>query len=86
MIRVSLPLRIGIIALTCVSPFIFPSILTGILAFAAALIFPPLAIVLGMLTDLLYEPTGYWPFASMLGVILCVIALFVRSFVKERIM
>ncbi|HEV7121436.1 MAG TPA: hypothetical protein VGN56_01260 [Candidatus Paceibacterota bacterium] len=86
MIRVSAPARAGIIILACIAPFVFPSAVTAVLAFAAALIFPPLAILLGMLTDLLYEPSGYWPLASMIGVLLCVAALLVRSFVKARIM
>lgn len=86
MIRISMPARISIIILACVSPFFFPSIITVVLAFAAALIFPPFAILLGMLTDLLYEPTNYWPIASIVGTLLCVMAIFVRSFVKTRIM
>jgi hypothetical protein len=86
MIRVSTPVRAGIIILSCVSPFLFPSAITALLAFAAALIFPPLALLLGILMDLLYEPSNYWPIASIVGAILCVLALLVRSFVKTRIM
>ncbi len=84
MIRIGM--RIVIIALACIAPFVFPSQLTAALAFAAALIFPPLAIILGMLTDLSSEPTGYLPLASIFGVVLCVAAVVVRSFVKARIM
>ncbi|KND50997.1 MAG: hypothetical protein AB202_01140 [Parcubacteria bacterium C7867-007] len=78
--------RIGIIAVACISPFLFPSVITAILAVCAAFIFPPIAIVIGMLTDLLYEPTGYLPFASIFGLIICVSVFFVRSFLKTRIM
>lgn len=86
MIRINAPERAGIIVLACIAPFVFPSAVTAALAFAAALIFPPLAILIGMLMDLLYEPAGYWPLASMIGVLLCALALLVRSFVKARIM
>ncbi len=86
MIRISTPVRASVIILACISPFIFPSIITTLLAFGAALVFPPLAILLGILMDLLYEPSNYWPVASIVGVILCVLALLVRSFVKTRIM
>lgn len=86
MIRISTPVKASIIILACVAPFVFPSIITAALAFSAALIFPPLAIVLGMLTDLLYEPGNYWPLASIVGVLLCILAVVVRSFVKTRIM
>ncbi|MDB5237682.1 MAG: hypothetical protein JWL88_784 [Parcubacteria group bacterium] len=86
MIRIGLPVRISIVILACASPFLFPAIITAILAFAAALVFPPLAILLGMLMDLLYEPSNYWPVASIAGLLLCLIALVVRSFVKARIM
>lgn len=86
MIRIGMPARIGIIILACAAPFIFPSFIAAILAFAAALIFPPLAILLGMLMDLLYEPAGYWPIASIIGVLFCIAGFLVRSFVKARIM
>ena len=86
MIRISIPVRVSIIILACIAPFIFPSIITALLAFAAALIFPPLAIALGILTDLLYQPANYWPMASTIGIFFCVLAVLVRSFVKTRIM
>lgn len=86
MIRIGLPAQIGIIVLACIAPFIFPSILTAFLAFAAALIFPPIAVALGILTDLLYDPAGYWPVATITGILLCALAALVRAFVKARIM
>lgn len=86
MMRVPMPARAGVVILACLSPFLFPSIVTAVLAFCAALVFPPLPILIGMLMDLLYEPAGYWPMASIVGVILCIVALLVRSFVKARIM
>jgi hypothetical protein len=86
MMRLGTPARASIIVLACASPFLFPSAVTAILAFAAALIFPPLAILLGILMDLLYEPANYWPVASIVGVLLCVVAVIVRTFVKTRIM
>lgn len=84
--RVPVPVRISIVFLACISPFLFPSIVTALLAFGAALVFPPLALLIGMLMDLLYQPAGYWPLASSAGIVLCLIAFFVRSFVKTRIM
>lgn len=86
MIRIGLPVQAGILILAAAAPFFFPSLLTAFLAFLAALVFPPAAIALGMLTDLLYEPAGYWPFASILGIVFCLVAVAVRSFVKTRIM
>jgi len=86
MIRFSTPTKVAIILLACASPFLFPYAITAMLAFAAALIFPPLALLLGMTIDLLYEPSAYWPLASIVGVIICLTAVFVRSFVKARIM
>jgi hypothetical protein len=86
MIRVSKAIQVSIIILACMAPFLFPSVISACLAFSAALIFPPLAIVLGILTDLLYQPAHYWPMASLVGLLLCVVAVMVRSFVKTRIM
>lgn len=86
MIRISLPVQAGILVLAVCAPFFFPSILTALLAFCAALVFPPFAIALGILTDFLYQPAGYWPFATVIGVVFCLLAIAVRSFVKTRIM
>lgn len=86
MIRLGLPARIGILVLAAVSPFFFPYPLTILLALAAAFVFPPSVIALGILIDLLYHPVGYWPIASMIGVALCLLAFGVRYFVKTRIM
>ena len=86
MTRVIPPIQVGIVILAGVAPFVFPAWITLFLAFLAGLVFPPLAIASGMLVDLLYQPRGYWPVASMLGVVLCILALLVRSFVKTRIM
>lgn len=86
MIRVSMSIRAGIVILAFFSPFLFPSVITFVLGFAAALVFPPIAILIGMLTDLLYEPSGYWPLASVIGLVFCLLAIIVRSFVKARIM
>ncbi|KND49706.1 MAG: hypothetical protein AB203_01310 [Parcubacteria bacterium C7867-008] len=86
MIQLPLSTRVGIILLACVSPFIFPAAITVVLAFGAAFIFPPIAIAIGMLTDLLYEPSGYLPIGSIIGLVLCIVAALVRTFVKTRIM
>jgi hypothetical protein len=86
MIRVGLPIQIGILVLATLAPFFFPTGLTATLAFLSALIFPPMALVLGILMDLLYLPGNSWPLATLAGAVVCLFAIAVRSFVKARIM
>ena len=70
------------------SLFFFPYPATVILALLASLYFPPIALFVGIFTDLLYYTPGAssWPIASLIGLLSSVIAFFVRRFMKARIM
>lgn len=69
------------------SPFVFPFPATILLSLAASIFFPPVALLAGLLTDFLYYTPGAsaWPVASTLGLFLSVLGLFVRRFLKARI-
>jgi hypothetical protein len=84
--RTSWGLRISFIILALVSPFIFPWQVTGVLAFIAALVFPPLAIFIGILIDVLYHAAGSLWWGTIAGLILCGIAYLVRYVFRARIM
>lgn len=81
-----MPARVGIVILAAISPFLFPTPVTILLGTAAACVFPPIAIGLGILIDLLYQPAHYWPVGTIVGVVICLMSVAVRSFVKARIM
>ncbi len=78
--------RLALIFLTFVSILWFPWALTVIFIFVSGLIFPPLALFFGILTDsLYYSGQGYYV-ATLLGGFLMLITYLVRHFVKTRIM
>ena len=66
--------------------FLFPWPLTLGLSFLAGLIFPPIALIVGILTDVLYHPGSGWPIGTSWGLILALIAYVVRHVMKTRIM
>ncbi|MEA2701947.1 MAG: hypothetical protein QOE22_656 [Candidatus Parcubacteria bacterium] len=69
-----------------VSLFFFPWPMTLVASFAAGLVFPPLALVVGILVDVLYSPGTGWFIGATSGVILCALSYGVRHIVKTRIM
>ena len=75
-------------AAAVLSVFLFPYPLTLLLSFLASLYLTPVALVVGILADLVYFAPGAAPvpFMSLLGGGLSVLALLVRRFVKARIM
>lgn len=71
------------------SVFLFPYPLTALLSFVASLYLPGVALLVGILVDLLYyvpeaAPYGL-PAASLFGLFLSLVALVVRRFVRARI-
>jgi hypothetical protein len=77
--------KLCIAILPFLSTFFFPYVFTFVLAFAAGLVFPPLALAAGILLDFLYY-TGGWPKATLIGLTIALVAWFVRYFVRTRIM
>lgn len=80
--------RIVLIVFPVLSLFLFPRAITAGLAFAAALIAPPIALGIGIIADALYFVHGAasLPIGTALGVIGMAGAFFVRRFIKTRIL
>lgn len=79
-------LRIFFAIFPFVSLFFFPWTMTLIASFAAGLVFPPLALVVGVLVDVLYSPGEGWLVGTLWGIGLMLAAYGVRYFVRTRIM
>ncbi len=81
-------MRFVLIALAVLSPFLFPYPVTLALSFVASLFYPPLALVVGILTDLLYyvPSVAPLPLAVLTGLALSIAAFFMQRFLKTRIM
>lgn len=62
----------------------FPYPYTVILSIAASIYVPWFAFGMGILADLLYLPAGMLPWASVGGLALSALALFVHRFIKTR--
>lgn len=80
-------IRIVFIFFAFLSPFFFPFPATLILAFCASIFLPPVGILVGLLTDVLYytPAVSTLPIATLAGAGISVIAFFVRRFLKTRI-
>lgn len=80
-------IRVIIVVAALLSPFLFPFPATLALMFAAATFMPPVALVVGVLTDALYlAPGASWlPVGTLWGIGLTLLGLLVRNFVKARI-
>lgn len=79
--------RPAIIALALVSPFFFPSVITFILALLSGIAMPVVAIVVGVLVDLVsYVPEAGLPLGTLIGFALFGIGTFVRRFVHAYIL
>lgn len=83
--RVPLPVRIAVIVIALLSLFWLPWTISLLLMFLSGLVFPPAALALGVLADLLYYPGHGFPWGTCSGLALTLICAFVRHFVKTRI-
>ena len=69
------------------APLLLPSFFAAFLVFIAAVILPPLGLVAGVLTDTLYyTPAVSFPYATVIGAGISVVAYIVHQFIKTRIM
>lgn len=84
--HVSVPVRAALIVIALLSIFWLPWAITLVLMFLSGLVFPPLALILGILADLLYYPGHGFFWASFDGLLLTLLSAAVRHFVKTRIM
>jgi hypothetical protein len=78
--------KAGVVALAGAGVFLLPWPLTLVLIFFAGLVFPPVALLFGLLADALYYPGTGMLWGSAAGLILAVVSWVVRHFVKTRIM
>lgn len=80
-------IRIVLVVLSLFSPFFFPWPLTLLITLAAAFFVPCIALVVGVLIDVLYFVPGsaLAPVASLLGLLGFVFMFFVHRFWKTRI-
>lgn len=84
--RIPLPLKASIVLLAALSLFWFPWTVSVGLLFCAGLAYPPAALALGVVADILYYPGHGFLAGSFTGLVLALLAALVRHFVKTRIM
>jgi len=77
--------RVGTPIAAFLSLFWFPWIVSILFIFFSGLVFPPLALALGILADILYYPGSGLPWGSISGLLLALFSALVRHFVKTRI-
>ncbi len=78
--------RIGFVAAAGLSLFWLPWLCTVAFMFFAGLAFPPSALAIGVLADILYYPGTGFPWGVLAGLLCTLGAVSVRHFVKRRIM
>jgi hypothetical protein len=78
--------RAGTPIVAFLSLFWFPWTVSCVFMFLAGLVFPALALALGVFADILYYPGTGIPWGSIIGLILALASALVRHFVKTRIM
>lgn len=79
-------LRVFFAVFPFISLFFLPWPMTLIAAFAAGLVFPPLAVIIGVLVDVLYHPGTGWYVGTVSGLLLCGLSYAVRYISRTRIM
>lgn len=84
--RIPVFVRAAVILIALLSLFWLPWAISLMLMFLSGLIFPPAALALGVLADLLYYPGHGVPWATFDGLALTLISAAVRHLVKTRIM
>jgi len=69
------------------APLLFPSLFAVAVVVVSALFVPSIALFAGMLTDALYYLPGHYffPYATLIGLAISIMATFVQSFRKARI-
>jgi len=78
--------RAGTPLVAFLSLFWFPWAVSCAFMFLAGLVFPALALALGVFADILYYPGVGIPWGSVIGLALALASAFVRHLVKTRIM
>ena len=78
--------RLLITGFPFLSLVLFPWPLTVFLMFLAGLIFPPLALLAGILADILYYPGSGLLKGTLTGLFVCVLTYAVRHLYRTRIM
>jgi hypothetical protein len=84
--KAPLSLRIAVLVLSLLAVFWLPWPVAAGLMFLSGLAFPPAALALGVLEDILYYPGSGLLVGSIAGGALTLLAVLVRYFVKTRIM
>lgn len=84
--RVPRSARAVVVLLALSAPFLFPWQAGMALAFAAGLVFPPLAFFIGFLFDALYHPGHAFIWGTFWGLAGACICWAVRYIVRTRIM
>jgi hypothetical protein len=81
-------IRFALVTLALLAPFMFPWQAAALLIFLAATGFPILALLGGVLMDVLYFAPGAaaLPWGTVIGILGFLAALFVQDFMKTRIM
>jgi hypothetical protein len=75
------------VLLALAAPLLLPAALAAVVVFIAAVVVPPLGLVAGVLTDALYyTPAVSFPYATVIGAGITVVAYLVHQFIKTRIM
>jgi hypothetical protein len=78
-------IRIALIVLALVAPFLMPWQYAAVLALAASFYMPPVALIVGAVSEALYG-TGTVPYAFLVGLVGMLFMYGVRRFVEARIM
>ncbi len=78
-------IRIALVLLALAAPFFMPWAYAVMLAIAASAFIPPVALIVGILFEILYG-IGAVPYAFIIGAVGMALMYGVRSFVKARIM
>lgn len=79
-------LKVFFAAFPFFSLLFFPWHITLVTALAAGFVFPPLALIAGILVDVLYYPGASLPLGTLAGAFLCAFSYGVRRFIETRIM
>lgn len=73
--------------LALLSPLLFPAAFAAILVLIASAILPPVGILAGIFTDMLYHAGGTgFPYATYFGFVASGVGFVVHQFIKTRIM
>ncbi len=80
-------MRIPLGILAVLSPLLFPSLFALAIVFGVSLYMPPIALLVGLITDAFYYVPGqvFFPTATVLGLLLAIFSYVVHSFIKARI-